>query len=70
MSLERAHLVPSRPGLRVLDPDHGDLPLPPEGREVGLSSYWIRRLQDGDVKAEHPRLAETSRPSKERDKSH
>lgn len=49
MTLERAHLKPARPGLIVSDPEHGNLPLPPEGREVGLSSYWFRRLEDGDV---------------------
>lgn len=49
MTLERAYLKPARPGLVVPDPEHGNLPLPPEGREVGLSSYWYRRLEDGDV---------------------
>lgn len=69
--LERAHVTPARPGLRVLDPDHGDLPLPPEGREVVLSSYWLRRLEDGDVvraeSASQPRPERASR-SKEREK--
>lgn len=49
MSLERARLRPARKGLLVLDPDHGGTPLPPEGRELALSSYWLRRIQDGDV---------------------
>lgn len=50
--LERVHVTPARPDLRVLDPDRGDLPLPSEGREVVLSSYWIRRIEDGDVRVE------------------
>lgn len=49
MTLERATLLPARPGLVVVDPDHGGLPLPPEGRELTISSYWVRRLEDGDV---------------------
>jgi hypothetical protein len=62
--LERVHLLPARSGLVVADPDHGGLPLPPEGREVGLSSYWIRRLEDGDVvrkdaEAKAPRAPKT-----------
>jgi hypothetical protein len=36
------------PGLSIRDPDLMDL-LPEEGREVPDSTYWIRRLRDGDV---------------------
>jgi len=46
---ERATLRPARAGLIVPDPDHGGLPLPSTGRELVLSSYWRRRLADGDV---------------------
>jgi hypothetical protein len=40
--------VKPAPGLLVRDPTT-KFPLPPEGREVVLSSYWQRRLKDGDV---------------------
>lgn len=35
-------------GLNVPDPARGDL-IPAEGREVELTQYWQRRLNDGDV---------------------
>ena len=35
-------------GLRVRHPDTRR-PLPPEGLEVVESSFWNRRLRDGDV---------------------
>lgn len=35
-------------GRYVPDPVRGDL-LPSEGRNVEESSYWLRRLADGDV---------------------
>lgn len=41
-------LLQPRPGVRVLDPVKRT-PLPPEGVEVELSVYWLRRLADGDV---------------------
>lgn len=41
------HVKPA-PGLSIRDPDLMDL-LPEEGREVPDSTYWIRRLRDGDV---------------------
>ncbi len=37
-----------RHGLLVRDPVLGDV-LPPGGRVVEQSLYWIRRLRDGDV---------------------
>lgn len=47
------------PGLQVRDPDTRQL-LPPEGRTVEMTPYWVRRLRDGDVvevpaKADRPR---------------
>ncbi len=43
-------------GLKVRDPKGGHLPA--EGTEVTLDSYWIRRIQDGDVvKAAKPKAA-------------
>lgn len=41
------HLKPS-PDLTVPDPERGGA-LPTEGREVAPSTYWQRRLADGDV---------------------
>jgi hypothetical protein len=40
--------VKPREGLKVLNPD-SRLHLPPEGAEVPETSYWLRRLADGDV---------------------
>jgi hypothetical protein len=34
--------------LRVLDPDTGQI-LPLEGLDVPATTYWLRRLADGDV---------------------
>jgi hypothetical protein len=42
-------------GLDIRDPDLHDL-LPPEGREVPKTTYWIRRESDGDVIAFNPVL--------------
>lgn len=44
----RMHVRPAREGLIVLDPTSYH-PLPPAGAEVPRSSYWLRRLADGDV---------------------
>lgn len=44
---EKVYVVPA-PGLRVVDPVTRQ-PLPAEGKEVERSSYWIRRLLDGDA---------------------
>lgn len=35
-------------GRQVPDPEKGGF-LPPEGREVEATAYWLRRLADGDV---------------------
>lgn len=35
-------------GLAVVDPDT-NRPLPAEGAEVVWSTYWQRRLNDGDI---------------------
>lgn len=37
-------------GRRVPDPEKGGF-LPPEGRTVEQTVYWLRRLADGDVVA-------------------
>lgn len=44
---ERLQLRP-RAGVVVLDPDTRR-PLPLEGADVPSSTYWLRRLADGDV---------------------
>ena len=41
-------IVKPAAGLKVRDPDLKDL-LPEEGRNVPDSTYWRRRLRDGDV---------------------
>ena len=46
---------PARPDLKVLDPVTLK-PLPADGAEVEeTSSYWARRIQDGDVVAVDPK---------------
>lgn len=45
------HVIP-REGVKVPDPEQAGTPgrhLPPEGRTVEPSDFWVRRLQDGDV---------------------
>lgn len=68
MELERAHLSPARPGLVVVDPDHGGLPLPPDGRDLVLSSYWVRRLEDGDVVRRAPGSSEPRAVAREKNR--
>lgn len=41
-------LVKPAPGIKVRDPV-SRLHLPEEGREVPENTFWIRRLQSGDV---------------------
>ncbi|MDX2265444.1 MAG: DUF2635 domain-containing protein [Hyphomicrobiales bacterium] len=40
---------PERPGLLVRMPERNMAPLPPEGRAVPLTEYWVRRINDGAV---------------------
>ena len=35
-------------GQKIPDPEKGGF-LPPEGREVEATAYWLRRLAEGDV---------------------
>lgn len=35
-------------GRNIPDPDKGGF-LPPEGRAVEASAYWLRRVSEGDV---------------------
>ena len=42
--------VKPAPDVNVRDPENAQLAhLPPEGREVPESSYWLRRIRSGDV---------------------
>lgn len=57
-------LKPAREGLVVGDPDRGCV-LPPDGTRCRDTSYWRRRLADGDVvefKPEQPDEARKARP--------
>lgn len=45
--MDKIHVVPAQ-GLKVVDPATNEA-LPPEGKEVEHTTYWIRRLNDGDV---------------------
>jgi len=54
------HIKPKQ-GLVVRDPDLRDY-LPEAGRTVPDSSYWLRRLADGDV--QHVRHRKKSGPQK------
>ena len=40
--------VKPNPGLKVLDPVRNEI-LPEGGKEVQDTSYWRRRIRDGDV---------------------
>jgi len=56
-------LIP-KPGLRVRDPQMGDA-LPADGREVVDSTYWRRRLRDGDVTQGKPKTVAKTTAAKE-----
>lgn len=47
MTMQVVRLQPARPGLVVRGPDGA--PLPAEGLLVTLTTFWARRLRDGDV---------------------
>jgi len=38
-----------KPGLQVRDPDNGGAPLAAEVKGLAWSSFWQRRLDDGDI---------------------
>lgn len=48
MNDETVRLLPARAGVTVRDPITRE-PLPAEGAEKPLDTYWSRRLVDGDV---------------------
>lgn len=43
----KMYVIP-KSGFKIPDPSLNDH-LPPEGRNVEKTTYWIRRLRDGDV---------------------
>ena len=51
------------PGRQVPDPEKGGY-LPPEGRNVEPTAYWLRRLRDKDVTKEIPKTRNPSNASK------
>lgn len=57
--MSKVYLKP-RKGLRVRRPD-GRL-LPEAGGHVQMSSYWRRRLRDGDVEKAAPPKAQPKKP--------
>lgn len=46
--MSKIFVRPSREGLLVREPG-SERHLPPAGREVETNSYWVRRIQTGDV---------------------
>lgn len=46
------HVKPAS-GRQVPDPEKGGF-LPPEGREVEATAYWLRRLAEGDATEASP----------------
>jgi len=54
------HVIPA-PGLIVRDPVTR-VALPPEGKRVPRSIYWIRRLRDKDVTEAAPQPAAQDAP--------
>ena len=57
MNAERTYVVPVK-GLTVIDPTNGQ-PLPPEGKEVERTTYWVRRVNEGDVTEGKPAKAKS-----------
>jgi hypothetical protein len=53
-------------GLRVVNPATG-LPLPAEGDSVENGTYWIRRLNDGDVTEQTPPATPTSKANSKKE---
>jgi hypothetical protein len=45
--VEKIYVIPAA-GRNVIDPANGQA-LPPEGKEVEATTYWLRRKNEGDV---------------------
>jgi hypothetical protein len=65
MNLKR--WIKPRDGLPLTDPDTG-VTLPEEGDEVEWTSWWQRRLNDGDVLETNEAAARKAGKAKEGDK--
>jgi hypothetical protein len=55
------YVKPATDGAKVPDPAMRGTPayyLPPEGRDVEESDYWVRRVRDGDVVEIHIEMHE------------
>lgn len=55
------HVRPKE-GLHVRNPATG-APLPEEGATVPLTTYWRRRIEDGDALASPPKKAPAKKPA-------
>lgn len=72
-SLRRMRVKPSRSGLVVAMPERGGRALAAAGEDVPESTYWLRRLADGDVlrvtESEPVERVEQAAPSRARTRS-
>lgn len=57
--MEKIFVVPAN-GLTVINPANGQA-LPAEGDTVVRDTYWIRRLNDGDVTEGAPKKTRTTK---------
>ncbi len=68
MSDEVTMFVVPESGRRVIDPDTRQA-LPADGADVPRSTYWLRRLREGDVNASaRPRARAVVTPSNKTEK--
>ena len=64
--LENPIFVKPAAGMRVVNPATG-LPLPVDGETVENGTYWIRRLNDGDVTQEEAPAAPTAKANSKKE---
>jgi hypothetical protein len=60
--MDSFRIKPARDGLVVRDPVTREA-IPAEGAEVPASTYWRRRLRDGDVIMMDPKPPRRARPA-------
>ena len=63
MNADKTYVTPAQ-GLNVIDPANGE-PLPPEGKEVDRTIYWVRRANEGDVTEGYPATQSKKKTTKE-----